>query len=227
MKTKNFSTEQAWIDSTISFIKSLKPHSIALSGGSTPVPIYQALGDNLPKETQFYQVDERYVPSDNPNSNYGMIKKNIFPHTNNLQNFHYFDTALPIDKALKKYTNELTNLKGFPSTTFDLCILGIGLDGHTASLFPVSSGAQNVQPVKSTTPEHYVEHTINKEFAIKDRLTITFPTILKSKNILVLLKNKPTIIQELQKPSKTTKQFPALTLLNHPNLSIHSFDENR
>ncbi len=222
MNAQTFNTELAWVRATISFIKSLAPQTIALSGGSTPQPIYKEL-EEIP--SQFYQVDERYVPIKHPNSNHHMIKETLFQKTNDTSNFHYFDTSLSIKEALEQYKNELQKLPNFPKQSFDLSILGIGPDGHTASLFPDSSGAQNAQPVKSPTPELAVAHTTTTEFAIKDRLTITFKTILASKNLLVLLRNKPGILKELENPSKTPEEFPALKLLDHPRLTIHSFDE--
>lgn len=175
--------------------------NIALSGGSTPQPIYKALAKKLPTLpiVHFYQVDERYVPADHPDSNQKMIRTTLKP-----KNFHYFDTSLPIKKSLQKYSKELPK-------SFDLTILGIGEDGHTASLFPNT---------KALTTKSQVAHTTTRKFSIKDRLTITFPTILKSKNILVLLKNKAKIIKELQNPTKSKEKFPALKLLDHKNLQV-------
>lgn len=207
MYIKTFHSESAWINATISFIKSLNPHHIGLSGGNTPKNIYKAMSKSSPVTTfEFYQVDERYVTKNHKDSNQKMIRATLKP-----KKFHHFDTSLPIPQGLKKYIKELRKFPGWPKKTFDLCILGIGEDGHVASLFPDS---------KALTSKAKVAHTTTKKFAIKDRLTITLPVILKSKNILVLLKNKSKILQELQNPTKSQQKFPALKLLKHKNLHI-------
>lgn len=187
--------------------------NIALSGGSTPKEIYQSLAKKLSfmpftNPVHFYQVDERHVPATNKDSNQKMITEAFATLTNlKLKNvhFHFFDTSLPLEKSLKNYTKELPK-------SFDLMILGIGPDGHTASLFPNS---------KELTSKASVAHTTTKEFAVKDRLTLTFGPILKSKNLLVLLKNKPEIIAEINSPTKSPKEFPAHKLTSHKKLNIY------
>lgn len=187
--------------------------NIALSGGNTPKEIYESLAKKLSfmpftNPLHFYQVDERYVPATNKDSNQKMII-DAFTILKNLKlknlHFHFFDTTLSIEKSLEKYSKELPK-------TFDLMILGIGPDGHTASLFPNS---------KELTSKAAATHTTTKEFAVSNRLTLTFPLILKSKNLLVLLKNKPEILAELKTPTKSPKEFPAHKLLAHKKLQIY------
>lgn len=203
-------------DFILKIIRSKKTRvNIALSGGNTPQEIYQSLAKKLSfipfkNQLHFYQIDERYVSATNKDSNQKMITeafkiiKNspVSSHTH----FHFFDTSLPIEKSLKKYTKELPKI-------FDLMILGIGPDGHTASLFPNS---------KMLGSKAKVAHTTTKNFAVKNRLTLTFTTILKSKNLLVLLKNKPEILTELKSPTKSPAKFPAHKLLKHKRLNIFS-----
>jgi len=198
--------------------------NIALSGGNTPREIYESLAKKLsymlhPAQLHFYQVDERYVPANDEDSNQKMITKAFEVLKNSPAishiHFHFFDTSLPIKKSLTHYAKEL------PKTAFDLMILGIGPDGHTASLFP------NTAALKTKAK---LAHTTTKEFAIKDRLTLSFPLILKSKNLLVLLKNKPEIVDKLESSKKShakispkeIQNFPALALIKHKNLSIIS-----
>ena len=178
----------------VDFIQKLNPTTVALSGGNTPKPLYQALTGT---KYDFYQVDERYVPHDDPDSNHKMI------NDCGLKLRGYFDTRLSIPECLTKYDEQLPR-------HFDLTILGIGHDGHTASLFP------NQEPSFSS-----VAHTKAPATSpITDRLTITFPTILASKHLIILLHNKPQILAELQNPTKNPHEFPALKLLQHKELSI-------
>ncbi|MBI4975506.1 6-phosphogluconolactonase [Candidatus Peregrinibacteria bacterium] len=207
-KEKNFEKE------TIKFIKKIYKNkessfSVALSGGTTPEKIYNLLSkENLPfNKTDFFEVDERYAPLSNKDTNHKMIYSSLIK-TISPKAFHYFDTSLSIKKSLEKYANELSE------KPLDLTILGIGEDGHTASLFPYSKTLKE--------KKYTVAHTQTDRFKIKDRLTLTFPKILQSKKILVLIKNKNSVLKELKTPRKTFTEFPALKLIKHKDITIHA-----
>ncbi|MBT4917367.1 hypothetical protein HON58_02920 [Candidatus Peregrinibacteria bacterium] len=193
MNTTTFSKEEDFIKESVEFIKKIAEENpnakIALSGGSTPVPIFKELA-KLNLEVEFYQVDERYISPTDKDSNKKMIRETLRP-----QNFKTFDTSLPIEESIKKYAAKLPE-------QFDLIILGIGSDGHTASLFPDS-------------PEftESVAHTQTDQFAVKDRLTLTFSTINKSKKLLVLLKGADK--------QNAISKFPANKLQSHPEITVH------
>lgn len=110
--------------------------SIGLSGGSTPQPLYKLLSANE-ELAQFpitwVVVDERYVPYDDPRSNAGMIQRTLF--ANGMAPSHAFvpfRTDLPPDDCAADFESRL----GGP---LDVVTLGMGDDGHTASLFPGTS----------------------------------------------------------------------------------------
>jgi 6-phosphogluconolactonase len=111
---------------------------IALSGGSTPAPVYSAVGAALPAAPITWAlVDERYVPFDDPRSNAGMIQRTLFAHgLPPTHRFIPFDTSLG-DPALTASAYEF-DLGAEP---LDLILLGMGDDGHTASLFPSTPAA--------------------------------------------------------------------------------------
>jgi 6-phosphogluconolactonase len=123
--------------------------SIALSGGSTPKPLYEALAEqNLPWEKlHIFWGDERYVPPDHPDSNEGMartawLNKTPIP----AGNLHPMPTneADPT-VAAQRHEQELQMLFQTAPGTFpalDVILLGMGDDGHTASLFPHTEALQ-------------------------------------------------------------------------------------
>ncbi|GAB3921277.1 6-phosphogluconolactonase [Larkinella terrae] len=117
--------------------------SVALSGGSSPKKLYELLASpdyssrvNW-KKVDFFFGDERYVPADDPDSNALMVKKALFdPLRIPAENIFTVDTSLPPDEAAEKYTEAIRKRYQAEQVRFDLVLLGLGDNSHTASLFP-------------------------------------------------------------------------------------------
>ena len=117
--------------------------TVALSGGSTPQETYSRLADPRLatqvswRNVQLFWGDERSVPPDHPDSNYRMVRKTLIqkvpiPQTN----VHRIQGELDPDLAAEAYVDELRSVFGSEERPrFDLIFLGLGKDGHIASLF--------------------------------------------------------------------------------------------
>jgi 6-phosphogluconolactonase len=119
---------------------------LALSGGNTPQTLYHVLGTTYAKSipwdvVHIFFCDERYVSHEAEQSNYRMVKENLLDLVSIPQrNIH----PIPTDNSNMKiaasaYETELRRILMADGSTFDLAIMGIGKEGHTASLFPGSS----------------------------------------------------------------------------------------
>ena len=125
---------------------------VAISGGSTPQAAFKLLADpgqpfanTIPwDKLQLYWVDERCVTPEDPESNYGVCKRLLLDHVGiPAGNVHRMEGELDPEEAASRYESVLRNsmkLEGAESPAFDLLLLGMGDDGHTASLFPHTEG---------------------------------------------------------------------------------------
>ncbi len=187
--------------------------SAGLSGGSTPKLLYQILASPTVssriswQDVHLFQVDERCVPPDHPESNYRMIGEALLSRAPIPEmNFHRMTAEWPDrHQACEHYAQELRQVLR-PGAgewpRFDLIFLGLGHDGHTASLFP---GTAAIHERTLWVRENYIER--HKVF----RLTLTFPVLNAAEEIIVLVAGaeKAEVLREVLEGPPGSAKFPA------------------
>ena len=175
-----------WIEVAQAAIQQRGRFTVALSGGRSPMEFYCKLSAlenfGLWQKTHIFLGDERFVPLDDEASNFKIIKASLLDYVNiPPENVHPIDTDQKnVDLAAQQYNNELVRFFEFKDNNlpvFDFMLLGIGTDGHTASLFPdddqVNEAGRLVLPVS-------LGHLKN------ERISLTLPVINNSRNIIFL-----------------------------------------
>jgi 6-phosphogluconolactonase len=158
---------------------------IALSGSDTPKPLHRLLASRFREAIPWPRVhvfwgDERYVPPDDRRSNYRMAQETLLDHVPcPPENVHPMPTHFenPADAAVA-YEATLRDAFGSREPRLDLVLLGIGADGHTASLFPRSP---------SLTESDRFVLAVTGPADPPTRLTLTWPLLLAASNIFVLV----------------------------------------
>ncbi|MES2891799.1 MAG: 6-phosphogluconolactonase [Bacteroidota bacterium] len=183
--------------------------TIALSGGSSPKKLYSLLA-NEPYKSQvawdkvfFFFGDERYVPANNPASNYQMVKKVLFePLEIGEHQVFAVDTTLQPAQSAAQYMNAITGYFKDADTIFDLVLLGLGDNSHTASLFPF-------------TPVLHEQLPTIKEVFIPDqqvyRITFTAALINKASNVAFLVygESKAQAVYNILEEERDIDTYPA------------------
>ena len=185
--------------------------NVALSGGSTPTKLFEVLaadyGDKIDwSRIHFYWGDERCVAPDDPESNYGVANELLFSKLNiAAENIHRIHGEDDPDEERSRYENEIygeVEIDDDAIPQFDLVILGLGDDGHTASIFPHQS-----QYLKS---DQVCEVAIHPETAQK-RITLTGPVLNGAHKVVFLITgaNKAEVLQQVIQKTGDFESFPA------------------
>jgi 6-phosphogluconolactonase len=187
--------------------------SVALAGGSTPHGLYTLLAgepafrERVPwTRIHFFWGDERHVPPDHPESNYRLAHETMLSRVGVPEDhIHRIRTELPdAAAAAGAYEETLRELAGGrrPRPSFDLVLLGMGSDGHTASLFPGTDG------LRSTTRlvvAHWVERLGSH------RITLTVPALSSAVHVVFLVSGaeKAATLRDVLMVEAPTEALPA------------------
>ena len=197
-----------------------KPHAkgqafrVALSGGSTPRRTYEILAE-APfrdmvdwKRVHFFWGDERCVPPDHPDSNYRMALEALLSRVPAAPaRIHRIEAErTDADAAAREYQHEVTRIFGStenaPTPVFDLILLGLGPDGHTASLFPRTAALREV--------ERWVVANFVPELGAR-RMTFTYPLLNRAAHLLFVSTGveKSAILAEVLEGPEDPERLPA------------------
>lgn len=182
--------------------------SLVIAGGATPLPLYKLLASpplarEMPwHDTHIFQGDERCVPPTHPESNFGraaatLLAPGLVPEAN----IHRMAGELPPAEGAEHYRREIAKF----GRDFDLILLGMGADGHIASLFP---GSPLLGEQEQTVAA--VEQPVGSPPL--PRLTMTLPLINRAATVIIMVsgQKKARIIEEIaQNHQESTTKYPA------------------
>ena len=194
-------------------IKKNDRFTLVLAGGTTPKTLYQLLKTDEYKnqldweKVIFFLGDERDVSPMSDQSNFRMINENLFkalqtPKPNILRWNTEIIKADEVAENYEKTIKRFFGLKNGEFPKFDMILLGMGDDGHTASLFPATSALHEEKRIA-------VNNWVEKYDA--NRLTMTYPAINNAGNILFLVsgEEKAEALKEVLKGAANAEKFPS------------------
>ena len=205
---------QLFTDSVVAAVTARGTAWVAISGGSTPKAVFELLANpsepffkTVPwDKLQLFWVDERCVPPTDSESNYLMTKLAMLDSIPlPAANIHRMEGELDPEQAANRYEAEIRNsfrLEGAQTPTFDLIILGLGPDGHTASLFPHTEGLHEMMRIV------IANHVPQKDVW---RITLTWPVIAQGREVAFLIEgdDKAAMVKTVFAGTYDPESWPA------------------
>lgn len=216
----NFAAEK-FVEFANEAIEKRGTFTVALAGGSTPKSLYKLLaGEKFRNKIDWSKVyfffgDERNVLPDNDESNFKMASENLFaPLKIRDDSIFRWQTelktteqiALDYENKLKRFfdwnLNPPATAVGSDLPRFDLILLGMGADGHTASLFPYTEALRETEKIAVANRVEKLNTT---------RLTLTFPVINNARNVIFLVagEEKAETLREVLEGEFTPEKYPS------------------
>ena len=194
--------------------------NMALSGGNTPGGIFSLLGSSPYRDRldwsrlHLFWGDERVVPPEHEDSNFRLVQETLLGHIKiPAENVHRMRGEIAPEEAAAEYAELMHGHFKDNPPCFDLMLLGLGEDGHTASLFPETDAVEESE-------KHAVAVFVPKLDVW--RVTLTLPVINASKKVLFLVsgKSKSEMVQRIMSNKQPDKEIPA-TMVNPQNGELH------
>ena len=196
---------RAFVESAADAIAERGRFAVALAGGSTPKATYEVLARDHAEDVDWPNVhaffgDERTVPPDHEDSNYRMARKALLDRVP-IGSVHRMRGELPPDEAAASYEGDLEQFFG-GEAVLDLVMLGIGEDGHTASLFPETPALGITGRLAAANPVPKLDTT---------RLTLTVPVLNAAREVrfLVAGAGKAEALAEILEGHADPLEYPA------------------
>ena len=157
--------------------------TLALAGGSTPKPLYTLLGTTYRADidwskTHLFWGDERAVPPDHPDSNFRMVQGALLERIPHPAGIHRVMGELEPSQAAARYEQRLREIFKGETSRFDMILLGMGDDGHTASLFPHTSALNE--------SEKWVVANLVPQLDTW-RITLTYPVLNQARQVIFMV----------------------------------------
>lgn len=204
----------AWIAEYIRAVLSRKGNAlVGLSGGKTPRPVYELLGNDTSidwSNVTVFLIDERYVSDEDDDSNTKLIRSSLLRSNTpgSAATFIAPDTSAALAQAVDDYSKSVLDAIREHSG-IDLLVLGIGSDGHIASLFPPLH--------RDAMYDEGMIHTTTDQFAVHDRMTLTLPTLNEAReSVLMFTGDEKKAAWDAMKASGEYAERWPLKALTHP-----------
>ncbi len=185
---------------------------IALTGGSTPEKTYKEIVSlGLKQKADWvrwfvFMGDDRHVPLEDSRSNFGMAMRTLLHHVPIPANqlFPIPTEIQPVQRSASEYDRTLRQFFGTAPPVFDLILLGLGDDGHTASLFPHAPALSCTADLVTSSPPGVLPPPV-------DRVTFTFPLLNAARAVLFLVggANKARTMARVLDPAAQVNEVPA------------------
>lgn len=205
--------------------------AVALSGGSTPVEMFRLLAEepfrsSVPwQQVHVFWSDERCVPPDSPDSSYYAANEWLLSRVDiPAENVHRVRGEIDPEEAAREYEREIRLIAEGNPPCFDLILLGMGADGHTASLFPHSDA---LSVTDRLVVHNHVPDELRGSAPVADRLTFTAPLINAAERVVFLVtgSSKAGALKAVLEGERDTEQYPSQLIMPADGKFLWLLDE--